>query len=71
MQNEKEIKGHCIRCSTQIVQNSQIPFCNKCYKVWNTHKNKNYIENYCHHCAEKKSNLSINNPICDDCIKRL
>ena len=69
MQNVQENRGFCIRCGKPILKNSRRPFCNVCYKVWDMYKNKSYIENYCHSCGKKKSGLSINNSICNDCRK--
>ena len=60
--------GHCIRCDAEVKLNPMVPYCKKCYSLWNKYKNPDYEENHCHICG--KDNIStIDKPTCYPCFK--
>ena len=40
--------GFCIRCSEEISQNTDKPYCYSCYQIWASFGNYDYQENFCH-----------------------
>ena len=60
--------GHCIRCSTSISYNEDRPYCLKHFKSWNSFKNDDYEEKYCHQCS-KSHKTSKRRLRCLSCFK--
>lgn len=65
-----KLKGHCIRCATNIPLNIEKPYCSDCYRIWEKHNNSDFKENYCHVCRTKIS-TTLNKPSCYSCFKKL
>jgi hypothetical protein len=59
--------GYCIRCGTDIDNDPNRPFCNKCYRSWSNFGDENYKEKVCHSCGGKKRYISKARPECKTC----
>lgn len=66
---ERDKEGHCIRCSKVISYNTETPFCDACYQVWDQHKNPDHEEDYCH-CCGNMNYTSRSQPECYSCHTR-
>lgn len=62
----RSVTGTCIRCSEDIRQNPERPFCADCYKAWAKYENPDYQESYCHGCGKEKV-TSMAKPLCKRC----
>jgi hypothetical protein len=62
-------EGHCIRCSKVIPYNTETPFCDACFQVWDQHKNPDHEEDYCH-CCGNMNYSSRSQPECYPCYTR-
>lgn len=60
--------GFCIRCKTAIPLNPLRPFCSACFAKWNTYKNVDYEEKYCHICGTDNKSTMMK-PTCYKCYK--
>lgn len=69
-QSDSVKMGFCIRCSEAIPVNLQKPYCKKCLDVWREFGNRLYDEKVCHICGGSGP-FTMDNPLCDDCRKRL
>jgi len=63
-------EGYCIHCGSTIPFNTDLPYCPKCFRQWNKHKNVNYKESYCNKCGNK-SKTSKKYPLCRSCYEKL
>lgn len=62
-------KGVCIRCKTGLnYLNGSLPLCTNCYRIWIQFFNFNYVERFCHWCANKNG-TSKRKPFCSTCYK--
>jgi len=62
--------GHCIRCGADIRYDPQHPYCTSCFANWYLYRNRSYLEKFCHFCGARTILLSINNPLCANCLPR-
>ena len=69
IQKTKNEKGFCIRCKKEIKLNPKVPYCKNCYNEWKKHKDKKYLEKYCHICG-KLNQSSLIKPTCYSCYKK-
>ncbi len=60
--------GSCIRCATEIQQDTSKPLCRRCFDIWNRYGDTSYEENYCHNCGSEYG-TSMAKPICYRCYK--
>lgn len=60
------LKGHCIRCDTEVPYNTDKPFCPSHWREWSRYHNYKYEEKFCHSCG-KGAKTTINLPLCRDC----
>lgn len=65
----KQQNGFCIRCKKPIKFDLLLPYCKKCYIIWNKYANKEYKEKYCHICG-RSSKSTLNKPVCHPCYKK-
>ena len=61
--------GFCIRCKASIALNPARPYCKRCFRSWNIHKNKEYEESYCHICGEEHK-TTMSKPACRNCYHK-
>lgn len=60
----KVLSAYCIRTRERIPFNIKMPFSKSSYEEWNTFKNVNYKENFCHFSGEKSfGQTSFSKPI--------
>jgi hypothetical protein len=61
---ESQKMGFCIRTGIKIPFNVKKPFTEEAFKSWNTYKNANYKEQYCHYSGEPSNGeTSFSRPI--------
>lgn len=65
---EIRIKGHCIRCNTQIELNPLVPYCKDCYSIWKKYGKEDYQEQFCHICGKDEKTSKVK-PSCLNCYK--
>lgn len=56
----------CIRDGVAIQFNLSKPYCDKCFRIWNGYKNREYQESFCHIC-EDEGPATMDSPICVRC----
>ncbi len=64
-------KCHCIRCGRQILVDSGIVYCDRCFKSWSKRGNLDFVEitGYCHVCGEPYR-ASAKKSVCINCLYR-
>ncbi len=58
--------GFCIRDGEPIEFDVVKPYCDECFRVWNRHKNREYVEEMCHSCGIEEP-ATMDRPLCLDC----
>lgn len=66
----KPESGFCIRTGAPIPYDPNKPLSKDAYRSWAQFGNPHYTEKYCHSCG-RKTNTSVNTPLCDDCNSKL
>lgn len=61
--------GFCIRCRTTVSFLYPVPYCNRCYQIWNRFQNEDYEEEYCHICG-KENDSTMEKPACRSCYRK-
>ncbi len=64
----RDSKGYCIRCHSEIKLNPVVPYCKSCYNTWKKYEDDKYEEKFCHICG-KANKSSLIKPTCYECFK--
>jgi phosphatidylserine/phosphatidylglycerophosphate/cardiolipin synthase-like enzyme len=64
-----DLNCYCIRCSAEIKENLNRPYCDSCWSSWSYWGNPDFAEKVCHNCGCDYQSTK-NSPLCDRCNQK-